>query len=212
MGKRDFSQVPVWSSPREVKGVVSWRTIGQRLSLGRKMGKVADFMEDPVKVKRSTSLFDAVKLIMDYDYVLVEDIDKTICGIVTSSDIGDQFSYLAEPFLRVSEIENSVRRMIHGKFSVEELKKTTAKIPVDKKIEGVYDLTFGQYIQLLSGSGWDKIKINVDQKQFVDMLDQIRQIRNDVMHFNPDGIGEEDVEKLRECMNYLHMLQEAGAF
>jgi hypothetical protein len=41
-------------------------------------------------------------------------------------------------------------------------------------------------------------------------LDQVRDIRNDVMHFDPDGIPPDDLERLREFARFLQRLQSIG--
>ena len=40
--------------------------------------------------------------------------------------------------------------------------------------------------------------MEIDRPTFVKRLDTVRRIRNDVMHFHPDGISDEDLEVLGE--------------
>jgi len=42
---RDFSQVAVMSNQRDVKGIISWQSIGSRLALGQNIAKAQDAME-----------------------------------------------------------------------------------------------------------------------------------------------------------------------
>jgi hypothetical protein len=44
----------------------------------------------------------------------------------------------------------------------------------------------------------------LDRSQFVKRLDEIRQVRNNVMHFNPDPPKPADVAKLR---NFLRLIR-----
>ena len=129
MMSNDFSQLPVVTGPRDLKGAVSWKTIGTRLALKRPCLHARDCMGDAKVVTLEESLFTAISIIAIHDYVLIQAADKTICGIVTASDVNDQFRILAEPFLLVGEIENGIRRLIHGKFTVNEL--DAAKAPGD---------------------------------------------------------------------------------
>jgi hypothetical protein len=46
--------------------------------------------------------------------------------------------------------------------------------------------------------GWD-----LDQKSFVARLAEIRRIRNDVMHFNPDPVPANTVDRLRSINEVL---------
>ena len=78
-------------------------------------------METPHEVGIGDSLFSAIRIVADYDYVLVRAEDKQLCGIITATDLTEQFQKLAEPFLLAGEIENGVRRMLYGRFTKEEL-------------------------------------------------------------------------------------------
>jgi CBS domain-containing protein len=119
---QDFSQLPVMQNEREVKGVISWESIGKCQSLGRQCKEVRDCMEFEVpEVPYSSSLLSAIDIIVKYGYVLVRQTDKIISGIVTTTDLSLQFRQLAEPFILVGEIENYIRRLIDGKFTVEQL-------------------------------------------------------------------------------------------
>ncbi len=117
----DFSQLPVMTNGRDVKGILSWKTIGSRLALKRTCAFARDCMEPAHIIQIEDSLFSAIATISSHDYVLVQAHDKTICGIITATDLNEQFRKLAEPFLLVGEIENGIRGMLHGKFSAKEL-------------------------------------------------------------------------------------------
>jgi len=212
MMTKDFSQLPVMTTVREVKGMISWRTIGRRLALKRPCSAVRDCMEPPEIVSIDESIFSAISRVAVHDYVLVQGNDKTICGIVTASDFNDQFLRLAEPFLLVGEVENGVRQILYGKFTAKELEE--AKAPGDdaRTIGAVSDLTFGEYIRLLeSEKGWQKLNLAIDRVEFVARLEKIRTVRNDVMHFDPDGLEPSDLTALREFARFLKTLRDLGA-
>ena len=174
----DFSQLPVMTGPREVKGIVSWKTIGCRLALRRPCANVRDCMEPAHVVSIDESLFSAITTIASHDYVLVQAVDKTICGIVTASDFNDQFRILAEPFLLVGEIENGVRRILHGKFTVNELEEAEAPGEDSRTIEGPADLTFGEYVRLIEPEKrWKKLRLEIDRVEFIARLNRVREIR-----------------------------------
>jgi len=42
-------------------------------------------------------------------------------------------------------------------------------------------------------------------------LDNVRLIRNDVMHFDPDGISDDDLQALRRLVAFLQKLRDIGA-
>lgn len=208
----DFSQLPVMTTTRDVKGVVSWKTIGSRLSLKKDCATARDCMEPAHVVSIDESLFSAIQIIAVHDYVLVEASDEQISGIITASDFNEQFRKLAEPFLLVGEIENGIRRMLHGKFTVTELKAASGPDGGCDKVEGVADLNFGDYIRLIQeDKHWKKLKLEIDRVEFVKRLDKIREIRNDVMHFDPDGLEAEDLTTLTEFAQFLKRLRDVGA-
>ena len=128
--------------------------------------------------------------------------DNTITGIVTASDLNDQFLQLAEPFLLVGEIESHIRRVIHGQFTREEL-VGLSNTSDNQAIDHIADLTFGDYCRLLEDpTRWEKLNLKFERTVFVKLLHEIRDIRNNVMHFNPDGLDPEDVRKLRNASRF----------
>jgi len=211
MMSNDFSQLPVMTGPRDVKGVVSWKTIGTRLALKKPIATARDCMDEPRVLGLLEPLFAAISVIASYDYVLVQAQDKSICGIVTASDLNEQFRLLAEPFLLVGEIENGVRRLLHGKFTQHELASAKAPGEVGRQIETPADLTFGEYIRLVENeASWKKLRMEIDRVTFVAQLNRVRDIRNDVMHFDPDGLDDDDLKFLREFAHFLKRLRDVG--
>lgn len=208
----DFSQLPVMTGPRELKGMVSWKTIGSRLALKRPCVNVRDAMEPAQVVSVDESLFDAIARIASHDYVLVQAADKTYTGIVTASDFNFQFQALAEPFLLVGEIENGLRRILHQKFNLKELEEAKAPGDDGRTIESPSDLTLGEYVRLIEPEKrWKKLKIEIDRVEFLQRLNRVREVRNDVMHFDPDGLSPDDLIFLREFAQFLKRLRDVGA-
>ena len=87
MMTNDFSQLPVMTGEREVKGIVSWMSVGRDLAMGAKCNEVRECMDRAHVISDDTSLFDAITEIVNNQYVLIEDRTKKICGIVTTSDL-----------------------------------------------------------------------------------------------------------------------------
>ena len=80
-----------------------------------------------------------------------------------------------------------------------------------REIERVSDLTFGDYVRLLQKpERWAKLGLSIDGSVFVEQLEKVRAIRNDVMHFDPDGIPPDDMEALRDFARFLQRLQTMG--
>ena len=205
----DFSQLPVMEGERDVKGTISWTSIGSRLALGVKCAEVRECMESPHEISADTSLFDAINEIVNNQYVLIRDSANKISGIVTTSDLSLQFRQLAEPFLLLGEIENHIRRIIEkGRFGPAELQECCDPGDTERKVKGPYDLTFGEYIRLLENPDrWSQLNLQIDRKIFIEALDRVRRIRNEVMHFDPDGVSEIDLDALRKFTGFLQRLQ-----
>jgi hypothetical protein len=199
------------TTDREVKGVISWESIGTRIVLGKSGEHVRDFMDPHHEIRADSSLFDAIPVVAKRQYVLIRGSDNRITGIVTESDLNLQFQQLAEPFMLLSEIENHIRRVLADKFSPDEFSSVRDPKDGDRAVNGVDDLTFGEYVRLLEHDDrWKKINIQVDRVTFCKSLDQVRRIRNDVMHFDPDGIPPVDLERLRDFAGFLTKLQAIG--
>ncbi len=111
MGKK-CSRLPVMQSDREVKGIVSWPSIGAGLALGNKSESVRHYMEQHRELSADDSLFVAIPVIVEHGYVLIRDGQGKISGIVTTTDLSLQFQQLGEPFLLLEEIENHIRSMV----------------------------------------------------------------------------------------------------
>ncbi len=184
-----YSQLPVFSGEK-LFGVISWESIGSRFHLGIKEELVSKFVIEvkPISIKKS--LFQALSLIKEQGFALIEDENRKISGIITGADISEMFQTLSSPFLLIGEIESYIRIIIDKYVSKEHIKRIG-------KRDNVHELTFGSYVHILKDPVvWDEMKLNLCKDQFSERLDQVRKIRNSVVHFDPDGLSEEDYEIL----------------
>ena len=197
----DFSQLAVMSNERTLNGAISWKTIGKRLSHENHLVEVKDAMEAAVALEDTEALFKATKLIIDHEFVFVRSSnDKKVTGIVTATDLSEQFQFLSEPFLLIGQIENQIRNLMNGKYSLEILQGICNETDLERKerIQSIADLTFGEYLRIIQKpEHWDLLGLRVDRTVFCSEMDKVREIRNDVMHFDPDGIDEEQYDQLR---------------
>lgn len=203
----DFSQLPVMPNEREVNGMISWRSIGRAGALNRSAMFVRECMEDAVEIRDDAPLLDAIALVAKHGAVLVRQRDRRIVGLVTTSDLTLEFRILAEPFLLIGEIENHLRRLVDGRFSREAVDAAKDGADPERQIEDVADLTFGEYIRLLENpANWSALDIGLDRARLCAQLDRVRRIRNEVMHFSPDGVSDEDLESLRDMVRFLQLV------
>ena len=95
-----------------------------------------------------------------------------------------------------------------AKFTETDLRECCDPSGGERTVDGVYDLTFGEYIRLLENEKrWLQLNLQIDRKIFIGALDKVRQIRNDVMHFDPDPVSDEDLDALRKFTGFLQRLQ-----
>tara|TARA_R110000868_G_scaffold7112_4_gene38878 strand:- start:4515 stop:5570 length:1056 start_codon:yes stop_codon:yes gene_type:complete len=211
----DYSQLPVMSGVRDLRGVVSWKSIGGRLSQGIKPDTVSEAMEPGVIVEETESIFEATALIISNDFVFVaSSTDKRIIGIVTATDLSEQFQKLSEPFLLIGQIENQIRNLMHDRFDLETLRAGCNENDPERKerVTGVADLNFGEYMRILENDeNWAKLNLVVDRATFIKEMDKVREVRNDVVHFDPDGIEEDQFLQLRKFSHFLTRLERLSA-
>ncbi len=206
--QHDFSQLPVMQGEREVKGVITWKSIGSRFALGCTCETVGDCREDARVVDSGRTLFDTIPTIVEYGYVLVRDQrNRKITGIVTASDLSLEFRTLSEPFLLLREVELHVRKILVGCIDIEDFAVVNSAPPPHRTPQNIADLTFGDYIRLVQHPAiWPKLNLKIDSKVLVDLLDSVRLIRNDVMHFDPDPMTEDDLRSLKQAVHFMQEL------
>ena len=181
-----YSQLQVTQNMRRIDGMISWRSMGRVRASGDACEHVRDCLESVRILDQDAPFFEAVDTITEREVVLVRGKDRTITGIVTTSDLSRDYHQKAAPFLLLGEVEDRIRILISRNLSDEEIKK--AKDPGDdtREIEDAADLTYGEYVRLLeSRENWQKLRLGIDRKLFAGLLNDVREVRNDVMHFRP---------------------------
>jgi hypothetical protein len=132
-----------------------------------------------------------------------------ITGIVTASDLSLQFQQLAEPFLLLREIELHIRQLFQNKVTTDDLEPPPPSVDSAAKPKSIADLTFGGYVRLLQRPDvWARLSLNIDQASLTTHLEEVRQIRNDVMHFDPDPMTSIQLETLKKSAKFMQQLYE----
>jgi predicted transcriptional regulator len=206
----DYSQLPIMQGEREVKGMISWRSIGSRYALGGESSKVRHCREDAQVVDGNGTLFEAIPTIVKHGYVLVRNPqDRRITGIMTASDLSLQFQQLAEPFLLLREIELHIRQLLRDKVLSDDIQWLGSADPTSRKLASISDLSFGGYIRLLQRPEvWARLNLSIDQACLTSQLEDVRQIRNDVMHFDPDPMTTKQLDVLKDASKFMQKLYE----
>lgn len=210
MMTRNFSQLPVMKSTRDPCGLFSWRSLAHKLAFGKKPICVQDAMEEAVVIDSSRSIFDAARLVADADCVLIREPDKTISRILTAYDLSVDFAERSEPFLLLEQIETHIRNHLNRKIPKPEMQAVRDSLDSTKTISDASGLSFGDYVRILRNpENWARLGLPFDPSMFLKDLDDVRDIRNRLMHFAPNGLAPADLGKLREMVGLLRQIHDA---
>ena len=203
----DFSQLPVINgNVRNLVGYISWESISKSKINGVNSDLVKDYVVPNIEILYpDTPLIQAIEVVKRRDFAVVLAKDKSLYGIVTASDVTSQFIEETEPFVLLSELECHLRNLLRDNLLEEDLKKLCCKD--EREITSIDEMTFGDYITVFGNDKqWKKIKIAADRKSFITILEDIRKIRNDVMHFRPTEVDDDSRETLKQFVMYLRSL------
>lgn len=194
-----------------VEGIFSYASFTHAHMAGKLPKIVGDCTSHEfIEVNEEKSLIDAVRDIMQHGTVVVRSRQNALCGVVTARDVAPVFVELAEPFLLLGQIENHMRGLLErAKLKKDEYKALVIESDTERKAktEGPDDLTLGELIVAFEDEDmWGKVGLNFDKATFTKRLHGVREIRNKVMHFSPDGLPPEDVAKLKDTRELLEKL------
>ncbi|MEV6769683.1 hypothetical protein AB0N05_13750 [Nocardia sp. NPDC051030] len=202
MVQRKFSQLAVIDCDGAYHGAVTWESIG-RAHMAFDDPSLKDAIVRAPVVDHDALLLDQIPVIYENGFVFVRDADRTrVTGILTASDLTAQFGTLARPFILIEEAENRLRCAVDI-FDIEEL-KTFLPQGQRSRVKASSDLTFGNYGHILADSSrWAKIGWRLDQGQFLELLEAVRKIRNELMHFAPDPLSDEKFASVNGLLELL---------
>lgn len=201
-----YSQLAIMQGEREVRGMISWESIAKGSLLPSEPKLVADCRVDAQVIEADGSLFDALPTIERFGYVLVRSKDRKITGIVTATDLAVELGSISYAFMKLRTIEMLIRNKLHSHVSVQDLtlleEHSRARLESDPGL-----MTFGENIRLLENNEiWQRLLVNIDKGQFTKRLLEIRDIRNDVMHFDPDPLGVKQKKNLEQMEEFLRQV------
>ncbi|MCQ4083987.1 CBS domain-containing protein [Streptomyces sp. RB6PN25] len=206
MALHDFSQLPVLAGPHNLRGALSWKSIA-RARHADPDASLSQAIVDARDVRYDHDLIDILPALAELDFVLVKDHHNAIAGIVTAADVAQAYGDLASHFLLIGEMDRRLRQVIAGTFTLSEV--TGLCDPAGERVTSFGDMTVGDYLRLLENPDrWQQLGWPLDRKVFIGRLEEIRRIRNNVMHFNSsDPLPRADVDKIR---NLNKLLREYG--
>ncbi|GAA1797824.1 CBS domain-containing protein [Actinomadura chokoriensis] len=199
----DYSQIAVMSGPRKLHGAVSWKSIAR----ARHANPSAAFADAIIEARArgyDTELIDILQILEEAEFIFVRDDKDAISGIVTTTDVVHAYGELATPFFLIGELDQALRRVVAKTYSIEEV-ASLCDPDGAKNITSYDDLSMGDYQRVLENPGmWEKLDWPLDRATIIKRLNELRDIRNDVMHFNPDPPPPDAVRKLRNALKLLH--------
>ena len=201
----DFSQLAVLSGPRDARGAVTWRSIAQAMQ-HRSATTVGGALESHVEVvPYDRDLFDVLPVLQQRGFVLVRNENREIAGIVTTADVAQRYGDMATPFFQLGELDQTLRLILSRAFDIGTVQQLCNKTTITRFDQ----LSIGDYQRVLENKeAWEKLGWPLDRTAFVARLEEIRLIRNKVMHFHPDPVPEDAVDKLRMFNGLLHQYRE----
>ncbi|MGW7515877.1 CBS domain-containing protein [Streptomyces sp. NPDC054796] len=205
MTLKGYSQLPVLDGDGRLLGAVSWESISRAHLVDAGAGLSAATV--PVReANRSDDLLDWIVEIQQTGYVFVRDDAHKVCGIVTAADLTGEFETRVRPFVLVEEIEQHLRRALDARIPLEDIRK---RARMGSRVGSAADLSMGDYKHVLRDEkNWGALGWNIDKELFLVALDQCRVFRNQLMHFSPDPVTEQQLRPLRGLLDLLRSLRQ----
>jgi CBS domain-containing protein len=211
MLENDFDQLPVVSDGY-VEGAVTYKSIAKFV----KSIDEPEVKDTSVKIALNTSpelvnpdhdIFELFETFAEDDYVLIGD-QNNLEGILTRYDILYFLEHQVEPFLRIGEIEESLRHIFRE--STDNLDSRIEKTFADRAEhddrfeppETLEQFTFDQYRMFIMRN-LDQLpsRLAQEREMIESLLEDTRDIRNALLHFRTEA-DEVDRDELDMVHSY----------
>jgi CBS domain-containing protein len=197
-----YSQLAVLSGAHTLRGVVTWQSIAYARHANPN-AKFADAIIPAHEARYDQELVEVLPDLETWDFVFVRDEKNAVAGIVTTADVVRKYRELSTPFILIGELDQVLRQLVSRTFSLEDV---TSLCDADgsRSVRSFDDLDIGDYERVLENPDrWAKLGWPLDRSTFVKRLDELRLIRNNVMHFNPVPLPANTIERLRYILKLL---------
>jgi CBS domain-containing protein len=204
MRLRDFSQVPVFDDADICRGVVTWPSIGKAYASVR-TPTLQDAVISPVTHRYDTDLLDTLRDLERYDHFLVTGEAGELVGIVTNADVVHWYDRSAAPFHTLEEIEHLLLRLVEDNWELEDVRRVCGP-----RVRSLESLTFGNYCRVLEDANFfELLNWPIDQGLLMEVMHEVRDVRNGLMHFKPDSVSEQSMVTMRRLLRLLRELNPA---
>lgn len=197
----DFSQLPVLKNKYTLEGAVTWQSIA-RARLKDPNAPFSAAIVPARKLPYSQDLNTVLPALQTEDFVVVTNSHNEITGIVTTADVVGLYRERTLPFLLIGELDQELRQIMTA-IDLATIRALCAK-PGRPELESHDDMTMGDYQRVLENAEcWDALGWRLDRQTFVNRIAELRKLRNDITHFNPDGVSEDTVDKLKHMLDVI---------
>ncbi|MGW1059080.1 restriction system modified-DNA reader domain-containing protein [Micromonospora rubida] len=195
----DYSQLPVLANPHKLHGVVSWKTITKARAQNPD-ASFSDAIDTDVHVfDYDRRLVDALNVLLEYEFIFVRSHERKIVGIITAADVVKTYHETATPFILIGEIDRELRQLIREAF--EEARIRDVCVRAGLTFDAIDKMSISHYNAMLGNDDcWTELGWRLERKRLVRRLDEIREVRNRVMHFNKDAVRAGDVDMLQNFL------------
>lgn len=200
MAINDYSQVAVVDETRRLRGALTWESIALAWMSGTP-SKVRQAIRAAPTAAPTDELLAQADVIYQHGFVFVRDDTGGIQGIVTSADLTRRFGNDHRPIVLLDEIERRLGQRVRSRCTDEDLRAANVNVPA-------YGHTFGTYVKALSKESlWPSLGwTGLDRQQIFETMEQVRLIRNQLMHFSPDPIAESQIQLLERAARTLRLV------
>lgn len=197
----DYSQLPVLSG-RQLRGAVTWKSIA-RARHANHAPPFARAIVQAREVSYNQDLIDILPMLAESEFVLIRNRSNEIAGIVTASDVAAAYGAMATPFFLIGEFDQRLRQVLASSIEFSRVQELCDP-EGNRSITGFDDLSIGDYQRVLENvKEWERVGWSLDRKVFIERLDEIREIRNGLMHFNPEPLPDNSTQQIRHMINVL---------
>ncbi|WP_229369343.1 hypothetical protein [Umezawaea beigongshangensis] len=201
----DFSQLAVLSpNKRTLTGAVTWKSIAiaRHINPG---ATLLDCIADAQEISYDQDLVDVLGVLQSVGFVFVRNEVNEVSGIVTAADLAHAYGDMATPFFLIGELDQLLRHIVASHIPLSDV-VTLCDPSGDRDIASFDQLTMGDYERTLQNpDAWNRLSTKLDRVLFCQRLELIRDIRNDITHFNPEDIPPNTVDMLRNLLRMVRL-------
>jgi CBS domain-containing protein len=218
MRETGFSQLPVVSTSQRVVGLFSFRSFAEaavELPRNRQPTSIAveDAMVQPVWAQPTEELGSQYAALDRLDCVLVGD-PARLRGVMTTVDVLGYLDRVAEPFVRLGELERALRTAVSLAVDENQLSQIAAEALRDRYADRsdsppavATDMTLDELVcVVLHGPSWPRLSevFGINRETAAARLSDLAAARNAALHFRRD-LTEQEIERIRVARDWVAM-------